>query len=291
VSGVNAPAGSPYNVPHAARGGADGPWDMTWQGAPGAAWSLTESVDGQGVPTPLLTLPEGADAATTYYPLALVAGNAAPNALVSLTRGNGFNPATELYLAELAPGASQISQLRAAPLFKAGEPLFAVSVRREPYYYAIAYVEGGLNYQFARVPVAQVGERAAYEFLSRAKDGVWSWQKDVSTASAAIEGVYGTPSFAWNRYLGAYLVVHAATPPANDIVLESAKELQGPWKRVVVTWKSPSMWGLLDVRQQPGLIDDCDRRVHVSYTEPDPAATLDMLPGKGEVVLGYLDLK
>jgi len=278
---------TPFNHPHAARSGDDKPW----QAATGATWALREELDASGLPQPVLRLPENEpDGSITWEPISLVTSGAA-HALLYLARGRGLEDPNEVYLAELAPGASELTNLRAAPLFGAGEPLFARGALRQGdrvLLFACDKVTHACK--LARAPLARAAERAAYEFYARDAAGQWSWQSDVALATPVLERLGDALSFDWNRYLDAYLVVHGEDL-SNDIVLESARTLEGPWTRVVLPWKSPSAWWITQLRQQPRLVDDCDKRVHISYFEPAPPEPMDTLPSSGDVVLGYVDLQ
>jgi hypothetical protein len=291
AAGFQAPARAPLNLPHSARGGADKPWTAP----PGSRWALTESLDALGVPEPLLLLPDDDPdgSSVTWEPLSIVASDAtAPNALVYLGRGNGLDPVDQVYLAELAPGSTQLTKLRSAPLFAAGEPVFAMGAHRGSAHTFVFACAGQPSYtcKLARVPNANVTERAAYEFYTRGGDGTWTWQKDVKLANPVLERVGDTLSFAWNRYLSSYLVVHSE-PLSNSIVVASARALEGPWTRVMLPCKTPASWWITHVRQQTGLIDDCDQRLHISYFEPGPVEPGQTYATAGEVVLGYVDLQ
>jgi hypothetical protein len=172
-------------------------------------------------------------------------------------------------VARFRPGRT-VGERLAGLVFQAPEPMFVHG----------AVVDGGSLYLMgklpgrdqpygvARVPQAQVADRAAYRFWNGRE-----WTGDVRAAAGVVSGIPGALSVAYNPYLGAFLAVHSA-PLSNDVVGRTAPRPEGPWSAPVTlfTGLPPLARGEFNVDyagfEHPELAQDGGRRLFVSYHRP-----------------------
>jgi hypothetical protein len=292
------PANAPGGYPVAALEGADRPWSRGPSDA-GTGWNLEETLTASGAVAPFLTLrpDEGTDVGLAPYSV-IRNGDDVPGGVAFVLKNVGWIN-TEVWLADVADGAS-VAQRRAAPLFRSSEgPLFAHGAHRGATYVKVFACTGelrnDLNYGsciVARVPRDQVDQRSAYQVRAQRPDGSWDWDNDLTKGTRVIEDVGGDLSVSWNEYLQKFLAVHSGSL-GGPVILQTADAVEGPWTKVAeVALPAPPAYFNFGAREHASVVQSCGTRIIVSYFEPKSmTATTPAFPSGGQAVLGAIDLQ
>ena len=219
--------------------------------APDAALALDEPLDDAGLPFELVpyTAAELAQNqadpqnGVALWPSASVATSDKTAVLLfqHVLRKSGGFAADAVGTAELTKDATSATR-DPSFLFQAPDPLFGNGG---------AAVDGGNAYLFdcestgildehcklARVPLASVAVRGAYEFW----DGA-AYTTDVTKAAWFIDHASASLSIAFNPWLGRWLAVYGK-PLSDDIGLRTADRIEGPWTdpEVVLPGATPGL--------------------------------------------------
>ncbi|MEO6953083.1 MAG: DUF4185 domain-containing protein [Polyangia bacterium] len=209
-----------------------------------AAWStvdaplaLDEPVDSAGLPfelvpyTPAELAQNQTDPQNGYalWPGAVIATSDTEAVVLFqhvVRKSGGFN-ADAIGTAHVTKNATQATR-DAAFLFRAPDPLFGnagVTIEGGNAYFFECESTGILDdhCKLARVPVASVTERSAFQFW----DGT-AYTSDVTRAAWFIDHASYGLSIEYNPWLGRYLAVYSK-PLSNDIGLRTAERIEGPW--------------------------------------------------------------
>lgn len=298
------PAARPGNFPSSARDGTSTPWTRS---TPTSDWSLSENLDAQGLPVPHLQLFSAEQANGEFVSLMVTSlvrdPNQANSALGFAKKTIGWQSPSESWLVTLSSGSNMATR-GAAPVFQAPEPIFGHALVRHGDYFKLFACPGAPAGTpaasahpclVARVPLARVGERAAYEFFTRDAFGSGTWTSDVARAAAVVNATEFALSVSYNEYLQRFLMVYGE-PASNDVALRVAPAPEGPWSDRILVKQSPGRyWPNLNAREQPSLSQDCGKRVIVTTWLPLDGMTLPDgglgWPSVGEVVLNAIDLQ
>lgn len=303
------PLDRPANFPSSARDGTSTPWTLS---TPTSDWSLSENLDARGVPSSLLTLTASEQAAgqqvgdlTSVYVASLLRDPAQPNSAIGFAKKviGIFVPFTESWLVTLSSG-SNVAVRGSAPLFQAPDPLYGHAAVRDGDYFKLfactpaaagTPLESAYPCTVARVPVARVGERAAYEFYTRDTFGAGVWAAEAARSAAVVNATAYAVSLSFNEYLQQFLMVYGQ-PGSSDVALRSAPAPEGPWSEPVLVKQSKGLyWDNLDTREQESLAQNCGKRIIVSTWAPQDGMPLPdgggVLPSVGDVVLSAIDLQ
>jgi hypothetical protein len=287
------PADRPLNYPSSARDGAS----MPWKSGPTGDWQLSENLDNRGMPTPVLLLnaAEQAGGNVSISISSLLRDPSQANEAVGFAgKSAGFDAANEMWFVRLTSGSNTASR-GAEPLFKAPEPLFGqASVRDGDFFKLFACTGGGPSdapypCRVARVPVARVSERAAYQFYARDTLGTGEWTTDSLRAAPIVSASNSDISVSFNPYLQQFLMVYGM-PEVSSVFLRTASAPEGPWSEPVqVEQPSSSVWYSYTTREHESLAQNCGKRIVISTWVA--LTTANGLPSSGDVVLSAIDLQ
>jgi hypothetical protein len=297
------PAQRPTNYPSSARDGASTPWTKLTKSN---EWRLSELLDARGLPESLLTLnaAEQSLSDVTLFVAALLRDPAQPNNAFGFAKQSigFFAPVSRVWLVNLTSGAATATRA-AAPLFVAPEPLFGhAAVRHGTYFKLFACSDGAADAgtdsanpcQLARVPLARVAERAAYEFYTRDTFGTPGWSSDISSAAPVVNATSFAVSVSFNAYLQQFLMVYGQNA-GNGVTLRSAPAPEGPWSDpVTVKQVVAPGWFNLNTREHESLVQDCGKRIIISTWSPRDGVLPDggpSFPTTGDVVLSSIELQ
>ncbi|HTV25506.1 MAG TPA: DUF4185 domain-containing protein [Polyangiaceae bacterium] len=298
------PAARPGNYPSSARDGTSTPWTPS---APTSVWELSEHLDAQGLPIshiPLLTAEQPNGEFLTLMIASLVRDpNQANVALGFVKKASGWQPFSESWLVTVSSGGNMATR-GSAPVFQAPDPIFGHTlVRHGDYFKAFACpgtaagtpAESAHPCLVARVPLARLGERAAYEFYARDAAGNGAWTSDVARAVAVVQATEFAVSVSFNDYLQRFLLVYGE-PSSNDVALRVAPAPEGPWSERVRVRQAPGRyWPHFNAREQPSLAQNCGKRVIITSWLPLDGMSLPdggaVFPTTGDVVLSAIDLE
>ena len=204
--------------------------------APDAALAITNPVDDAGVPIQFVPYTATELAKNQSDPLngfALWPGAVIPRDATSAVvlfehvlrqSGSGFT-VDAIGTASFTTGATQATR-DAAFLFQSPDPLFGnggVTVDSGSAYFFDCEQAIGFHCKLARVPVASVTSRAAFEFWNGT-----AYVSDVAQAAWFIEGASYALTITFNAFLGRWLAVYSK-PLSDDVALRAADHIEGPW--------------------------------------------------------------
>jgi hypothetical protein len=203
--------------------------------APDAPLALVQPVDAGGFPAQFIPYTAAELAQNQAAPLdgwglwpGMMIDTGAAEGLVVFQRikrtaGSGFD-SQGVGTARIAVDATVATRI-AGDLFAPPEPLFLPQSVIDGQVYAVACAPAFLSVdcKLARAPVAEAGNRAAYQFF----DGA-AWQPDVTRAAVVLTGGGGVPTLSWNPWLGQYLAI-TGRPLDSAVQLRTADRIEGPW--------------------------------------------------------------
>jgi hypothetical protein len=247
---------------------------------PASPLAVTEPVDAKGAPLALLPFTADelaynastgrADQRVALWPMGVVSDGGGGWIFYLKLR---VNPGVLNYefvgtgLARIEAGRTTAVR-ETALLFNVPEPLFgnAALLGDTVYLYgALQPQTADLAMAAARVPLAQIRDRAAYRFW----DGS-AWVDDVKRASAVLRSIPGSVSVSQNAYLGRYLAVHSV-PVSNRVVMQTADHPEGPWDSPVEAFTAESGTPTATCYagiEHPELATNGGRTVLLSYYRP-----------------------
>jgi hypothetical protein len=244
-----------------------------------APLALTEPVDDAGIPFQLVPYTAAELSKNQTDPLngfALWPGNVIPDGAGGATvlfqhvlrqNGNGFT-VDAIGTAHVTPPSTQGTR-DANFLFQSPEPLFGnggVTLDAGNAYFFECEQAIGLDFhcKVARVPVASVTNRAAFEFWDGAK-----YTSDITRAVWFIDRASYGLTIEKSASLGKWLAVYSK-PLSDDVALRTAAQLEGPWDEPEVLVSGSSF-----VTGDAGT--NYLAREHTELERPDA----------GELVIGY----
>ena len=268
---------------------ATNPLDMSNVLSATAAWSdpgdplaLVQPIDEDGFPAQFIPYTADELAANQADPLngwALWPGGmfdtGAADGLVVFQRikrtdGSGFD-SMGIGTARIAVDAT-VAVRDPTDLFAPPEPQFMPGSVVDGHVLAFACAGAGfleVHCKLARAPLAQAGERAAYEF----HDGL-AWQPDITLAADVLTQFSGPPSISRNPHLQRYLAV-CGELLASTIELRTADDVAGPWSDPVTIEIGAEYLGPLDpqafnyiIREHPELAAPDGQQIVLSYSRP-----------------------
>lgn len=240
---------------------------------------VSEPLDSHGAPYPFLafTPDEQQYNATTARPDDRIA--LWPGSVITDDQGNGLVFYNKLKVKpgllnyeHLGIGLAHINahETRAVRdtdlLFSTTEPSFLSAVYVDDWLYVYGNVVGGdLAVVVARVPFAQVQQRAAYRFWNGS-----TWDAEVTKALPVLKQIPGGLTVSYNPYLKTYLCVYSEVF-SNRILLQTSATLQGPWSEPIeaFTGQNPDP-GSVDYAgiEHPELSSKDGKTIVVSYYHP-----------------------
>jgi hypothetical protein len=265
-------------------------------------WTLGEELDADGLPLPFLSVTPGEAArfVSLTVPSVIRRSDQDTGGLAFVRKAVGLGSASEVWLADIDDG-STVGHYRDGPLFSGDDPKFSLGAYQGGKYvkvFACERVAGATESDLptfpcfeARVPLAQVGERAAYEVRTAAVDDAGAWSKDFAKAAPVLYGHETDLSVSWNAHLGRALAVHSAFF-SNKVVFHTAPSTDGPWTFAgELELPAPPVWTVMSAREQPGLVQRCGRRLILSHWAPTAVDQASGFPSAGDVVLSAVDLE
>ena len=202
----------------------------------GAALAITDAVDDAGIPIQFIPYTSSELAKNQADPLngvALWPGAVIPKDATSAVvlfqhvlrqNGSGFT-ADAIGTASFTTGATQAAR-DAAFLFQSPDPLFGnggVTIDSgNAYFFDCEQAGFGFHCKLARVPIASVTNRSAFEFWNGT-----AYVSDVTQAAWFIDGVSAGLTITFNAWLGRWLAVYSKIF-SDDVALRAADRLEGP---------------------------------------------------------------
>jgi len=205
---------------------------------PDAALAITDAVDDAGIPIQFIPYTSAELAKNQSDPLngfALWPGAVVPTTTTTAVvlfqhvlrqSGSGFT-VDAIGTASIGPGATQATR-DAAFLFQSPDPLFGnggVTIDSQSAYFFDCEQAIGLDYhcKLARVPIASVTNRGAFEFWNGT-----TYVSDVTQAAWFIDGASYGMTITFNAWLGRWLAIYSK-PLSDDVALRAADRIEGPW--------------------------------------------------------------
>jgi hypothetical protein len=164
-----------------------------------------------------------------------------------------------------------VSFIRTAKLFNEGEPVFGDSViQRGDYLYLIGHgpaFENRVPAYIARVPVASIKKRSAYEYY----DGMGGWSRNIKSANPFITDVMGELSLSYNEFLKQYVIIYCSLDgKIKSIVFPDFPELKN--RKAAVIYVPPP---LPEIKSRPNLfyysgkqVFQTSRAIYAIYINP-----------------------
>jgi hypothetical protein len=142
-----------------------------------------------------------------------------------------------------------VNFIRTVKLFNEGEPVFGDSViRKGEYLYLIGHGPAFANRvpaYIARVPVASIKMRSAYEFY----DGKGGWTRNIKSADPFINDVMGELSLSYNEFLKNYVIIYCSLDgKIKSVVFPDFSQLKN--RKAAVIYVPPP---LPQVKSRPNL--------------------------------------
>ena len=285
------PARTPANYPVGAFATDDRPWTRDASDST-RLWQLETQLTMSGNPLPFVSLLADQSPAIMLVPQSIVRAREGSQQGLVFGLIGGLGQKEAVFLADVDPDSMTATQ-RAEPLFRETDPLFVHGAHRGTRYTKLFACRGEAperSCAVARAPRDAADQRSAYEALIEGPDGALVWDKDLRRAVPVLQDVGGDLSVSWNPHLQTFLAVHSVAF-GNEIVLQTAHNVEGPWTRVAAVPVPPPRvsWPAIHGREHPLLAQRCGSRIIVSYYEPNRVSP-DRWPYGGEVVLGAIDL-
>jgi len=128
--------------------------------------------------------------------------------------------------------------------------------------------------RLARVPLAQVTDRAAWEFYSTSQ----KWQKEIDGSTVVLNG-NDMMSVSYNIYLKRYLAVYSQ-PMSTDVMLCTAKNLEGPWSKPLKAFDARppanAIGWIYDAMEHPEYAQEDGRIIYITYSRQTGPLTFEM---------------
>jgi len=216
---------------------------------PDAALALTEPVDDAGLPLQLVPYTPAEigqnqtaplDGGFALWPSGVVPTSATDAVVLfqHVVRSNGGTGfvADAIGTAHVTKDSTQATR-DAAFLFQSPDPLFGNGGLTVENGNAYLYECEGNRCKVARVPVASITTRSAFEFWNGT-----AYTSDVTQAAWFIDNASYGLSIEMNPWLGRYVAVYSK-PLSNDVALRTAPHLEGPWTdpEVIISGTTPGL--------------------------------------------------
>lgn len=162
-------------------------------------------------------------------------------------------------------------------MFGENEPAFgsaAIVVHSMVYVFGCSLDGDSKPCRLARVPLANVTDRDAWEFYSASQ----KWQKEIDGTKVVLDG-NDMMSISYNSYLKRYLTVYSQ-PMSTSVMLRTAKYLEGPWSKPLKAFdaKAPAnaIGWIYDALEHPEYAQDNGRMIYITYSRQTGPLTFEM---------------
>ncbi|MDF1594151.1 MAG: DUF4185 domain-containing protein [Desulfobacterales bacterium] len=162
-------------------------------------------------------------------------------------------------------------------MFGKNEPAFgsaAMIVNSMVYVFGCCLDGDAKPCRLARVPLANVADRGAWEFYGASQ----KWQKEIDDSKVVLEG-NDMMSVSYNSHLERYLAVYSQ-PMGTGVMFRTAKKLEGPWSKPLKAFDAMpplnAIGWIYDAMEHPEYARDNGRMIYITYSRQTGPLTFEM---------------